>query len=743
VRSPHAHARVRNIEVSEARAVPRVVASLTRADFEKVIHADLHVTGTGSVAFNPPQFPIAGHEVVFQGEPVAVVVAETRYAAQDAVGAVEVDYEPLPAVMEMERALDPDGPKVHEDGPANVAWDVHLSDVRGADVSAAFEEAEVVVKQRIEQQRVFPLAMEGRGVAASYDPFEQRLTVWISCQAPHFIRRWLAEGLQMSESRIRVISHDVGGGFGAKIRPYPEDYLVAGASKLLGRPVKWVESRSEGLTATTHGRGEVFDVEIAAKKDGTLLALRVTQYQDVGAYIGFFQTGQPVAVMLAGGCYTWKAAEGRSLGVLTNKTSTDPYRGAGRPEAAHLVERVIDMVAREIGVDAADLRRRNFVQPGGFPFQNNFGITYDSGNYERALDRALELADYEGLRERQRQLREQGRYLGIGLASYVEICGFGPSKGSAGDIGVGLVESAEVKVDPHGGVTVYTGTHAHGQGHETSFAQLVADTLGVPYDDVEVRHGDTAEGPAMGLGTYGSRSLPVGGIAIARACARIVDKAKLLAANMLEAAPEDIVFEEGRFQVKGSPDRYKTMQDVAAQAYGTGFQDGMHEHGLEAIAYFDPPDTVFPFGTHIAVVEVDPTTGGVKLERYIAVDDCGNVINPLIVDGQIHGGITQGLSQALFEEVVYDPESGQLKSGSLVDYMVPTANEVLDYELDRTVTPTPLNELGVKGVGEAGTIGSSAAIINAICDALAPLGVKHVDMPAAPDRIWRAINQAG
>ena len=741
VRSPHAHARVGGVDVTEARRLPGVVAAFTKADFEKVIHANLTVTGTGGLKFNPPQFPIAGGEVVHQGEAVAAVLAESRYAAQDGAAAVAADYEPLPAAVDLERAAQPDALRAHAESQSNLAWDLAFEDALGGDAAQAFAEAEVVVKERIHQQRVFPLAMEGRGVVASYDPFEDRLLVWISCQAPHFIRRWLAEGLQMPEARVRVISNDVGGGFGAKIRPYPEDYLVAAASKLLRRPVKWIESRSEGLTATTHGRGELFDIEVAARRDGTLLALRVTQFQDLGAYVGFFQTGQPIAVQLAGGCYRWKAVAGRSVGVLTNKTSTDPYRGAGRPEAAHLAERAVDLVAREIGMDPAEVRRRNFVAPADFPFKNNFGITYDSGDYPKALERALELAGYAQLRERQAELRGQGRYLGIGISSYVEICGFGPSAATAPDIGIGLMESAEVKVDPGGAVTVYTGTHAHGQGHETSFAQLAADALGVPYDLVEVRHGDTGEGPALGLGTYGSRSLPVGGMAVLRACSRIVEKARALAAHILEAAPEDVVFEQGRFHVKGSPDRFKTMRDVAAQAYGSGFPEGAGEHGLEAIAYYDPPDTVFPFGTHVAVVEVDPQTGGVDLQRYIAVDDCGNVVNPLIVDGQIQGGITQGLSQALFEEVVYDPETGQLRTGTLVDYMIPTANEVVDYELDRTVTPTPLNELGVKGVGEAGTIGSSAAIINAVCDALAPFGVRHVDMPTAPDRIWRALQE--
>jgi aerobic carbon-monoxide dehydrogenase large subunit len=739
VRSIHAHARVNGIDVSEAEALPGVVASFVRADIEKVIHANMRVNAAGDVTFNPPQFPIAGNEVVFQGEVLAIVAATSKYAAEDAATAIQVDYEPLPVVVDMMKGVDSGGPKTHDGAESNIAWDIHFSDARGGDISAAFAEADVVVKERIHQQRVFPLAMEGRGVVAAYEPFDDLMTIWISCQAPHFIRRWLAEGLRMPEAKVRVISNDVGGGFGAKIRPYPEDYLVAAVSKLLRRPVKWIESRTEGLTATTHGRAEIFDIEVAAKRDGTLLGLKATQYQDLGAYIGFFQTSQPIAVLLGGGCYEWKAIEARSVGVLTNTTSTDPYRGAGRPEAAHLAERAMDLVAREIQMDPAELRKRNFIQPNRFPFKNNFGIVYDSGDYERALEKALDNVGYKQLRQQQLALRRDGRYIGIGISSYVEICGFGPSKGSAPGIGIGLVESASVSVDPGGAVTVYTGTHATGQGHETSFAQLVSDTLGVPYDEIVIRHGDTGEGPALGLGTYGSRSLAVGGIAILRACVKVVDKAKQLAAQMLEAAAEDIVFEQGRFYVKGSPDRIKTMKDVAAQAYGIGFQDGGGEHGLEAIAYYDPPDSLFPFGTHIAVVEVDTDTGAVNLQRYVAVDDCGNVLNPRIVDGQIQGGITQGIGQALYEEVVYDEQTGQLRTGSLTDYLVPTANEVLDYMLDRTVTPTPHNELGVKGVGEAGTIGSSAAVINAVCDALAPFGINHVDMPASPDRIWRLI----
>jgi carbon-monoxide dehydrogenase large subunit len=468
-----------------------------------------------------------------------------------------------------------------------------------------------------------------------------------------------------------------------------------------------------------------------------LLGLRVTQIQDLGAYVGFLQTGQTVAVQLATGCYRWRAVEGRSLGVLTNKTSTDPYRGAGRPEAAYLAERAIDMVAGAIGMDPAEIRRRNFITE--FPHTTNLGMTFDSGNYAGALDRALELIDYAGTRREQAAARVGGRYLGIGLSSYVEVCGFGPSKDTSPAIGVGLYETAQIRVGSRGDVTVYTGAHSQGQGHETTFSQLVADALGVPLASIEVRHGDTDQGAAIGLGTYGSRSLAVGGMAIIRCCRKIVEKARSLAAELLEAAPEDVEFQEGRFHVRGSRDRSRSLAEVAAAAYGSGWTDGTQEHGLEAITYFDPAGTTFPFGTHACVVEVDIATGAVRILRYVAVDDCGPVINPLIVEGQIHGGIAQGIGQALYEEVTYDPDSGQLRSGSLADYLVPTANEIPAFELDRTVTPTPLNDLGVKGVGEAGTIGSSAAVINAVCDALSPFGVTHFDMPATPDRIWTVI----
>ena len=736
VRSPHPHALIRGLDASRAASIPGVIRVLTHADYVSWIKAPLAVNGSNILTQNPRQFPIASDEVCFQGEPVAVVVAENRYCAADAGDALVIDYEPLPAVIDVRSALLASSPLTHRGSMSNIVWDERFSN---GDVEGVFAEADVTFSMKIHQQRVCPVSMEGRAVIADYGQFDDRLTVWTSCQAPHFIRRWLAELLELSEGKIRVVSNDVGGGFGAKIRPYPEDFLVAATSRLLGRPVKWIETRSESFLATTHGRGEEFDVEVAAGRDGTLHGLRVTQIQDLGAYVGFLQTGQTVAVQLATGCYRWRAVEGRSIGVLTNKTSTDPYRGAGRPEAAHIAERVVDMVAKTVGMDPAEVRRRNFITE--FPHTTNLGMTFDSGNYGAALDRALEMIDYGRIRGDQAKLRAHGRYTGIGLASYVEVCGFGPSKDTAPALGVGLYETAEVRVGPRGDITVYTGAHSQGQGHETTFSQLVADALGVPLTSVEIRHGDTDQGAAIGLGTYGSRSLAVGGVAIVRCCRKVIDKATTLAAELLEAAPEDVEFEEGRFHVRGSRNRNRTLGDVAAAAYGAGWVGGGHEHGLEAVTYFDPIGTTFPFGAHACAVEVDIETGAVKILRYVAVDDCGPVINPMIVEGQIHGGITQGLAQALLEEVTYDQESGQLRSGTLADYLVPTINEAPEYELDRTVTPTPLNQLGVKGVGEAGTIGSSAAVINAICDALSPLGVTHIDMPASPDRIWELIHR--
>ncbi|HVA22676.1 MAG TPA: xanthine dehydrogenase family protein molybdopterin-binding subunit [Candidatus Micrarchaeia archaeon] len=739
VRSPHPHARIRSIDIGPAAAAPGVLRVLVAADFHQVLQGAMPVTPSfvADKRQVPARFPIADDEVVYQGEPVAVVVAGDRAAAADAAELVAVDYEPLPAVVEVGEALRPGSPRTHLGAPDNVCWDVTYS---GGDVASAFADAEVVVRERILQQRLAPTPIEGRVVVAEHHPYDGRMTIWLGSQNPHFIRLFVSQALGMAETQVRVVSRDVGGGFGSKISPYPEDYLVPAAATLVHRPVKWVETRTEAMSGTTHGRGQVFDVEVAAKRDGTLLGMRLVQTLDVGAYCGTFGAFQAVAVYMAPGCYRWRGVEGRTIGVLTNKVPTDPYRGAGRPEGTHLVERMVDRVAGELAMDPAEVRRRNFA--ADFPFTNPFGFVYDSGDYHKTLARACSAVDYDGLRRRQTELRAQGRYLGIGLSTYVEICGFGPSAPTAAATGgIALVEGAQVRVFPTGSVAVHVGTHAHGQGHDTTFSQIVADTLGIPLEQVRLHHGDTDEGTGFGYGTYGSRSLSVGGMAVLGATVKVVEKARRLAAHLLEADEQDVVFEAGRFGVRGSPRTARSFAEVALAAYGANLPDGM-EQGLEAVHYFDPANFVWPFGAHVGVVEVDVETGQVAIERYVAVDDCGTVINPMIVEGQVQGGIAQGIAQALFEEVVYDPDTGQLRTATLVDYLVPTMSELPVPELSRTVTPSPTNALGVKGVGEAGTIAASAAVINAICDALAPLGIRHVDMPASPDRLWRQIQEA-
>jgi aerobic carbon-monoxide dehydrogenase large subunit len=743
VRSPHAHARINRINTEVARGMPGVVAVYTAADFKPLLSGTHPVAPAAAQTKRtvPDRFPIAEHEARFQGEPVAVVIADSRKLAVDAAGAVDVEYEALPAVIDMMKAVEDNQIKAHTNLPDNCAWDITY--VPEDAVKEAFAKAEVIVKERILQQRLAPVPIEPRGVMAEFDRFDNQLTIWMATQNPHFVRLWVSGAFGLPETKVRVISHDVGGGFGSKISCYPEDYLVPAAAKLTGRPVRWVETRTESIQTTTHGRGQVFDTEVAAMRDGTLLALKTTQYLDAGAYVGTFGGFQAIACLLAGGCYRFPGGvSSRSVAVLTNRVPTDPYRGAGRPEATHNVERILDKLADEIGMDPAELRKKNFIRPEEFPFTNHFGFVYDSGNYEGSLNRAMELVGYDALRKEQAEGRQQGRYLGIGLSTWVEICGFGPSAAMVAVTGgLGLTESAEVRVHPTGSAQVFVGTHAHGQGHETTFAQIAADTLGLPYDQIEILHGDTGQGPGFGFGTYGSRSVAVGGMAVRQTSKMVVAKAQKIAAHLLEVSPDDLVFEQGRFHVKGDPTSGKTMQEVAFASFGGSLPEGVG-HGLEAVSYFDPPNLVWPFGAHICVVEIDPATGGVELKKYVAVDDCGNVINPLVVEGQLHGGIAQGIAQALFEEVVYDPESGQLMTGSLLDYLVPTCNEIPTPVLERTVTPSPTNELGVKGIGEAGTIAASAAVINAIVDALKPFGIKHVDMPATPDRLWHQIQRA-
>jgi carbon-monoxide dehydrogenase large subunit len=737
LRSPYAHARILSINVDKAKALPGVVAVMTGADLQGK---------NVPCGWTLPDIKVAPHPALavgkarYTGDAVAVVVAEERYIARDALDLIEVEFEPLPVVVDAEQAIQPGAPQLHEEVPNNTTF---VWKVAGGDIDKAFREAEVVVKERIVNQRLIPNAIEPRGMVAQYNPGSGELTLWTATQIPHLVRLLLSMVIGHPEHKIRVIAPEVGGGFGSKLYLYPEEVIIATLAKTTGRPVKWIEERRENYVATTHGRDQVQYVEVAAMRDGTITGLRVKSIANMGAYLSTFAPGIPTilfGLMLAGN-YRIPNIACEVIGVHTNTTLVDAYRGAGRPEATYLVERAVDLTARELGMDPAEIRRRNFVAASAFPHTTATGVTYDSGNYQPTLDKALDIAGYQQLRREQAQLRQQGKYLGIGVTTYVEICGMAPSQvlGAVG-AGAGGWESATVRVHPTGKVTVYSGASSHGQGHETAFAQIVGDGLGVPFADVEVVHGDTAQ-VQFGIGTFGSRSAAVGGMAAVMSVKKIEEKAKKIAAFLLEAAEADLVFEGGQFFVKGTPGRGVTIQQVAFAAYVPHKYPTGLEPGLEATSFYDPANFTWPFGTHVAVVEVDPETGVIKLQRYVAVDDCGRVINPLLVDGQIHGGLAQGIAQALFEEAVYD-ESGQLVSGSLMDYAVPKADDLVNFELDRTETPSPVNALGVKGIGEAGTIASSAAIVNAVVDALAPLGVKHLDMPLKPERVWQAIQQA-
>jgi carbon-monoxide dehydrogenase large subunit len=592
--------------------------------------------------------------------------------------------------------------------------------------------------------------MEPRGAIAQYLPATGEFTVWMTSQAPHVMRLLMtAFVFGIPETKMRVISPQVGGGFGSKIFLYPEYCLVAALAQKLGRPVKWMETRSENYIATTHGRDHITDIEVGARRDGTITALKVNTYANLGGILSTIAPGIPTTLYgrMLSGAYKFPNIYCRVLGVYTNTGMVDAYRGAGRPEATYVVERAVDLVARELNMDPAEVRRKNFIQPQDFPYDPVgilAGLKYDSGNYEMTLNKALQMVDYSGFRKEQAEARKQGRYLGIGLSSYVEICGVAPSAwiGLPGQgWGAGLWESANVRVHLTGKVVVTTGSQSHGQGHETSVAQVVADELGIPVDDVIVQHSDTL-GTPFGYGTYGSRSTAVGTVAVYNSLQRVKAKAKQLGAHLLEAAVEDMVYEGGKIYVKGSPDQAKTIQEIAgAAALAYNLPPGM-EPFLDDTAYYDPPNCTFPFGTHVCVVEVDGETGEVKIRRYVAVDDVGRVINPMIVDGQVHGGIVQGIAQALWEGAVYS-EDGQLLTGTLMDYALPKADFFPDFELGRTETPTPVNPLGVKGAGETGTIASTPAVVNAVVDALAPLGITHIDMPLTAQKLWRAMHPNG
>lgn len=732
LRSPYAHARILSINTDAARSHPGVVAVVTGDDIKDKL-GTVPCATTDPEGFPgmkvPPHYCLAVEKVRLVGEPVVAVVAEDKYIAQDAVDLVEVDYDPLDAVTSSEDALAEGAPILHEQFGTNQAFTWSLA---GGDIDAALAEADRVVKQKFVHQRLAPNAIEPRGVLANYEAGDGQLTLWSSTQIPHLLRTQLSVMLGMAENRVRVIAPEVGGGFGSKLNVYAEEGLLGYISRELNRPVKWIEGRRENMMHTIHGRDQTGDVEVAVKNDGTITGLKYTVMADVGAY---YQLLTPAIPTLTGlmlcGCYRFQNVAMNLTATFSNKMATDAYRGAGRPEATYLVERIVDCVAHDLNMDPLEVRRKNLIGADEFPFTTGTALAYDSGDYTTALDKAMGMIDYDALRKEQAELREQGRYLGIGLSTYVEICGMGPSAAMP----AGGWESSTVRVDPTGKVTVLTGVSPHGQGQETSFAQMIADGLGVDIDDVKIVHGDT-EIVQYGIGTFGSRAMAVGGAALHIAMEKIREKANKIAAHLLEANPQDIVMDDNMYFVQGNPDNALSMADISTTAHvGVNLPEGL-EPGMAETHFFEPSNFTYPFGTHIAIVEVSADTGEIEIKRYIAVDDCGNIINPLLVEGQLHGGIVQGLSQALFEEVVYD-EGGQMLSGSFMDYALPRAHHFPRFEMDNTITPSPVNPMGVKGVGEAGTIGSTPCIVNAVVDALKPFGVRHIDMPLRPEKIWR------
>ncbi|MEA2278629.1 MAG: aerobic carbon-monoxide dehydrogenase large subunit [Solirubrobacteraceae bacterium] len=736
VRSPEAHARIVSIDASAARAREGVIAVYTTEDMSDLgMPLPMAWVPPGVPVNTPEHWPLAKGKVCHVGDPVAVVIGDDRYDVVDAAEDVIVEYDPLPAVVDLESALAPDAPVIHEAFGSNKS---HEHSIVGGDLEAGFAAADVIIERRIVNHRVSGAPIEPRAVLA--EDRAGKLTLWSSTQVPHFLRLFLALMLGGSEERVRVIAPEVGGGFGTKLQVYAEEVVACWAAKKLQRPIKWVETRSEHMMVSHHGRDQIAYVKVGAKRDGTLTAFHARILADLGAY---HQLLTPLIPSLGGyvmtGVYKIPVVHTDVTGVFTNKVATDAIRGAGRPEATHMIEVSLDQLAQELGIDPVAIRRKNFIPKEEFPYETPYGIVYDSGDYHAALDKMLGMIDIDAVRRE----APPGKLRGVGLSTYTEICGLAPTR-MLGPTGVGVQagfwESAVVRVHITGGVTVFTGTSPHGQGHETSWAQIVADRLGCDPEVVDVIHGDTGTGP-MGLDTYGSRSLSVGGTSASIAAERVADKCRQIVAHQMEAAPEDIVLENGKWMVKGSPDKGMVLAEISGAAHvPLNLPDGM-EPGLEATSFWEPDNFVFPFGAHACVVDVDQETGKVEIVRYVAVDDCGNPINPLLIDGQVHGGIAHAIGQALYEQVVYD-EAGQLVTGSFVDYALPTAAELPSFETDRTVTPSPSNPLGVKGIGEAGTIAASPAVTNAVIDALRQVGVDYIDMPLTPMRVWQAMQAA-
>ncbi len=738
IRSPHAHARVRSIDASAALADPRVLTVIGGHD----VHPRYPTYPTVPLAKyggDPAPYDlIAVDKARHVGEVVAVVVADDRYAARDAADLVIVDYEILPAVGDPEQAVRADAPRVHDDRPNEViTWRQTTGEV-----TQAFEEAEVIIRDHFVNQRIHAVPMEPRAAIAQWEPEREMVTVWATTQTPHDLKEVLAEVLRLPEDSVRVVAPDVGGGFGAKAHGDPEYVLLAIASRQLGgRPLKWVATRSEDFLGMHHARGKASYIEYAATREGVLTGVRVRHYADLGAYPkGPEANLSMTSAIISVGTYKVPAADIEVHATYTNRTPDSPYRGAGRPEGIFLVERAVDLLANEIGMDPAEVRRRNFIPADAFPYKTAGGDTYDSGNYEAALDLALNISNYPQLRERQQRLRGDGRYMGIGLSSWAKTGGGGPSPL---DPGSNRYEWGRVRVDQHGSVTIYTGSSPHGQGGETAFAQIVGDVLQVPVDDIEVLHGDTGV-VTYGMGTYASRALVVGGTAAYNAAQKVLAKMRRLAAHLLDVAPDDIVLQGGRFSQRGNNDSsapHLSFTEVAQAAYMVLARPETEEYGLDESSFYQPSGLTYNSGTYIAVVEVDTDTGDVDLQTFYCVDDQGTIVNPMIVEGQVHGGAAQGIGPALYENIVYDADQ-QLLSGSLMDYALPTADGMPEFVTAQIETPSPLNPLGVKGMGEGPTTGAPPAVVNAVVDALTPLGVRHIEMPLTPERVWRAIEAA-
>ena len=731
LRSPYAHAKIKGIDTSEARALDGVVEVFVGADVNKhcgVVPCCVEMPDL----VQPKHTVLAGKRAYFVGHPVAVVIAKDRYVARDALELIDVDYDPLDVVADAEAALEDGSPLTHPELKTNVAFTWTLEN---GDLKAAFDEADRVITQRMRHQRLTPSPIEPRGCVASFHAGEETMTLWTSTQIPHLVRTLLPDMIGVAENKLRIVAPEVGGGFGAKLNLYAEEALCCHLAKRLGAPIKWIESRRENAGTMTHGRDQVGEYEVAVKNDGTVLAIKSKTVADIGSYL---QLNTPAIPTLTGsmlsGCYNIKAIRMDLKGVYTHKMSTDAYRGAGRPEATYTVERLMDIIAYELALDPVDVRKKNFIQPDQFPFNTACGLTYDSGNYDGALKKAQQLAKWPRLLKQREESRKNGTLFGIGLSTYVEICALGPSS----MMSAGGWEWGCVRMEISGKVTVLTGVTPHGQGQETSFSQLVSDKLGIPMKDITVHSGDTATAH-YGRDTYGSRATALGGTAILMSIDKIIAKATTLAAHLLKVSKKKLEYEPGRFFVPGT-DKSIAWGELAMEAYVAKNIPKNFEPGLEASSFFEPENCTYPFGTHIVAVEVDRTTGEVKIVKYVAVDDCGPQINPLLVEGQVQGGIAHSLGQALFEKTVYD-EYGQLLTGEFMDYAIARAKDIPEYVLGHTVTPSPSNPMGIKGCGEAGTIGATPAVANAVIDALSPLGVTHVDLPLTPETVWNAIQQ--